>query len=127
MSEAITRGIQVKVQAQYVPGHSDEAASRHLFAYTVVITNQGDVTAQLVSRHWIITNGYGKTEHVRGPGVVGEQPVLAAGESFSYTSACPLTTPNGSMRGSYQMLTEDGETFDAEVPLFEMYAPQALN
>jgi ApaG protein len=98
-----------------------------LFAYTVTIRNTGAVAAQLVSRHWIITDGDGNVHEVRGLGVVGEQPVLAPGEAFEYTSACPLSTPLGTMRGSYQCVAADGTRFDAPIPEFVLSVPRTLH
>ena len=126
-SEAITRGIEVRVESRYVPEQSDPDRGGWLFAYTVRIANKGDETVQLISRHWIITDGNGNVEEVRGPGVVGAQPVLRPGESFEYTSACPLRTDFGTMHGTYQMLTEDGEYFDAEISAFSLSTPYAVN
>ena len=102
-SEAVTKSIRVKVSAQYDPGRSNPQESQWFFLYTVQITNEGPETVQLISRHWIITDGMGKIEEVRGLGVVGNQPLLEPGQSFQYTSGCPLTTPFGSMHGTYQM------------------------
>ena len=104
-SEATTRNIRVRVQSSYVPERSEPERNSWFFIYTVEIANQGSETAQLVSRHWIITDADGTVREVRGPGVVGEQPMLAPGESFTYTSACPLETPFGTMHGTYQMVT----------------------
>jgi ApaG protein len=101
--------------------------SRWFFLYTVRITNEGEVTAQLISRHWVITDATGHVEEVRGPGVVGEQPVLAPGQSFEYTSGCPLSTPFGSMHGTYQMVAANDERFDAEIAPFTLSEPHALN
>ncbi|HVN84846.1 MAG TPA: Co2+/Mg2+ efflux protein ApaG [Candidatus Binatia bacterium] len=126
-SEATTRGIRIRVRSQYVPERSDPVRSQFFFAYTVQIANQGAETAQLVSRHWIITDAHGHVEEVKGPGVVGEQPVLAPGESFEYTSACPLATPFGTMHGTYQMVTPNGERFDAEIAQFVLTEPHAIN
>lgn len=126
-SEAVTQGIRVHVEAQYDPTRSMPHLSRWFFLYTVRITNEGSVTAQLISRHWIITDATGHVEEVRGPGVVGEQPVLAPGQSFEYTSGCPLSTPFGTMRGTYQMVTADGRRFDAEIAPFTLSEPHALN
>jgi ApaG protein len=126
-SEAITRGIEVRVQSRYVPEQSDPERGGWLFAYTVRIANKGEETVQLISRHWIITDGNGNVEEVRGPGVVGAQPVLRPGEAFEYTSACPLRTDFGTMHGTYQMLTEDGEYFDAEISAFSLSTPYAVN
>ena len=127
MSEATTRGIRIRVRSQYVPERSDPARSQFFFAYTVEIANEGSQTAKLVSRHWIITDALGHVEEVRGPGVVGEQPVLAPGESFEYTSACPLPTPFGTMHGTYQMVTPGGDRFDAEIAPFTLSEPHAIN
>ncbi len=117
----------VLVEPRYLKEQSDPAANRYLFAYTVTVRNTGDVTAQLVSRHWIITNAEGNVEEVRGPGVVGEQPVLRPGEAFQYTSGCPLGTPVGSMHGSYQCIAEDGTTFEASIPEFVLSMPRTLH
>lgn len=126
-SEAVTRGIRISVETQYDPTRSSPQQSQWFFLYTIRITNEGSVTAQLMTRHWIITDATGHVEEVKGPGVVGEQPVLAQGQSFEYTSGCPLTTPFGSMRGSYQMTTVDGEQFDAEIAEFILREPHAMH
>jgi ApaG protein len=126
-SEATTRGIRIRVRSAYVPERSQPEASHWFFVYNVVIANEGTDTAQLVSRHWIITDANGQVQEVKGAGVVGEQPTLAPGESFEYTSACPLPTPFGSMRGTYQMVTADGERFDAEIAPFTLAEPHAVN
>jgi ApaG protein len=117
----------VQVVPRYLPEQSDPDESRYLFAYTVTIRNTGDVAAQLLSRHWIITDGDGQVEEVRGPGVVGEQPLLQPGQAFQYTSGCPLATPVGSMHGSYQCIAEDGTAFEATIPEFVLSAPRALH
>jgi ApaG protein len=117
----------VQVVPRYLPEQSDPDESRYLFAYTVTIRNTGDVAAQLLSRHWIITDGDGQVEEVRGPGVVGEQPMLQPGQAFQYTSGCPLATPVGSMHGSYQCIAEDGTAFEATIPEFVLSAPRALH
>jgi ApaG protein len=122
-SEAITRNIRVRVLAQYDPGRSSPMQNQWFFLYTVTITNEGDDTVQLISRHWVITDGMGKVEEVRGPGVVGKQPVLAPGKSFEYTSGCPLTTPFGSMHGTYQMTNQNDEQFDIEIAAFTLTEP----
>jgi ApaG protein len=127
MSSAITNGIRVTVSSSYVPGHSTPKSHRYVFAYTVRITNEGTETAQLKSRHWIITHASGKVEQVRGPGVVGEQPTLKPGEHFEYTSGCVLETPRGSMEGTYQMIRGDGSQFDATIAPFELTLPYSLN
>jgi ApaG protein len=127
MSDTTTRGVRVEVRSAYVPERSSPAESQYFFAYRIRISNQGEETVQLVRRHWVISDGDGNVEHVRGPGVVGEQPVLAPGEAFEYTSFCPLRTPFGSMRGTYQMVTAGGSAFDAEIAPFSLAAPTALN
>src|SRR6516162_1650285 len=115
MSSMLTRGILVTVRTQYIPERSSASARQYAFAYTVTIANKGTVTAQLKSRHWIITDANGLVQDVQGEGVVGAQPVLHPGEEFEYTSWCIIATPGGSMRGTYQMVTQDGDRFDAEI------------
>jgi len=127
MSEATTRGIRVKVEAEFVPDRSDPHNGEFFFAYHVKIENHGEESVRLLSRHWIITDGMGKEQEVRGPGVVGKQPRLRPGEAFEYTSACPLSTQIGSMHGSYRMVTDGGETFDAKIAPFTLAIPGALN
>lgn len=127
MSEAITRGIKVAVRPDYLEHQSDPRNGLWMFAYHVRITNEGTDTVQLLSRHWIITDATGRVEEVRGPGVVGEQPVLDPGQSFDYTSGCPLPTPMGTMHGSYQMITRKGERFDAEIAPFTLAEPYTVN
>lgn len=122
---ATTRDVRVMVSPRFLPEQSDPERGRFFWAYSVRIENLGKATVQLISRHWVITDGRNHVEEVRGPGVVGEQPVLKPGESFEYTSGCPLPTPSGGMEGSYQMLTTDGETFDAAVPAFSLHLPAA--
>ena len=126
-SEAITDGMRVKVEARYSPEHSNAGNNQWFFLYTIRISNEGAESCQLVSRHWIIRNAVGKVEEVRGPGVVGEQPVLEPGEAFVYTSGCPLDTPFGSMEGSYEMVTDSGTRFDAEVARFELREPGGIH
>jgi ApaG protein len=126
-SEAVTRGIRVEVQSVFVPERSDPDDAQWFFAYRVRITNEGDEPAQLVSRHWVIIDGHGRVEEVRGPGVVGEQPMLGPGEAFEYTSACPLRTASGTMHGTYQMVTPDGERFDAEIAPFALGEPETVH
>jgi len=123
MSEAVTRNIRVWVEAEFAPERSNPHQNQWFFLYTVRITNEGRKTVQLLSRHWIITDAMGDVKEVRGPGVIGKQPVLEPGESFEYTSGCPLTTPFGSMRGTYQMVTGDDEHFDIEIPTFTLTEP----
>lgn len=127
MSAAITEGIAVEVNPRYHEERSSPRERYWFFTYTVTITNRGDATVQLLSRHWIITDATGHVEHVRGPGVVGETPVLRPGESFTYTSACPLPTSLGSMEGTYEMEREDGRRFDACIAPFTLVDPAELN
>ncbi len=126
-SEAVTRGIRVTVRSRYVSERSNPTLGTWFFAYTVRIANESDERAQLMSRHWIITDAHGRIEEVQGPGVVGEQPVLDPGEDYEYTSACPLPTPFGSMRGTYQMINRGGEMFDVEIAPFALTEPHAVN
>jgi ApaG protein len=127
MSQAITNGILVTVKSAYMPERSSPTLRRFAFAYTVTIANQGKETTQLMSRHWVITDSEGETQEVRGDGVVGEQPVLAPGEAFEYTSWCVIATPTGSMRGTYQMVGQAGSRFDAEIASFRLGMPHSLN
>ncbi len=127
MSEASKYNISVRTRATYLPEQSDEAAGRYVFSYTITITNTGDTTAKLVSRHWIITDAEGQVQEVRGLGVVGEQPVLRPQESFEYTSGAAIATAVGTMRGSYQMSAEDGHTFDAVISEFTLSVPRVLH
>lgn len=127
MSDTTTRGIRIQVTSAYIPERSSPEQHYYFFAYQVRISNVGKETAQLISRRWIITDANGEEEEVRGPGVVGEQPVLAPGAAFEYTSFCPLKTAVGSMHGAYQMQTEDGETFDAVIRPFSLAVPTAVN
>jgi ApaG protein len=119
--------IAVSTVTQYLADQSDENAGRFVFAYTVTIRNPGNVTAQLVSRHWIITDSQGLVQEVRGLGVVGAQPLLRPGESFEYTSGTSIATPVGTMRGSYQMVAEDGTRFEAPIPEFTLSVPRVLH
>ena len=123
MSTALTDGVRVEVASRYVPEESSPGNEHYFFAYTVRISNEGERAVQLRTRHWIITDARGRIEHVRGAGVVGQQPVLQPGEAFEYTSACPLTTPYGTMHGTYQMVRDDGSKFDAEIAPFELMGP----
>ena len=127
VSDTVTRGIRVRVRSVFVPERSAPREQHFFFAYHVRISNEGGETAQLLSRHWVITNADGDVQEVRGPGVVGETPVLEPGSSFEYTSYCPLTTAVGSMQGSYTMATPDGATFDAEIAPFTLATPNAVN
>ena len=123
MYSSITQDIQITVEPEFVPERSDAAQATFFWAYTVEIANQSAHTVQLTARHWKITDANGRLEEVKGPGVVGEQPVLKPGESFRYTSGCPLTTPSGIMTGSYRMVAENGEIFEAEIPVFSLDSP----
>ncbi len=126
---AISKTYQVKVTAlpQFVAEQSDPDAERYVFAYTITVENVGTVTAQLISRHWIITDGNSNVQEVRGLGVIGEQPLLRPGEKYEYTSGCQLDTPVGIMRGTYQMMAEDGTAFEAEIPAFTLAIPRVLH
>jgi ApaG protein len=123
MPEAVTRNIRVTVEPEYAAGRSNPQQNQWFWLYTVRVSNEGRETVQLISRHWIITDAMGKVDEVRGPGVVGKQPILEPGESFEYTSGCPLRTPFGSMRGTYQMVTDRQEHFDVEIPAFTLIEP----
>ena len=119
--------ITVAVKSTYLAEQSDPARSQYVFAYTITITNTGEVAAQLISRHWIITDSQGLVQEVRGLGVVGTQPLLQPGESFEYTSGTSLATAVGTMHGTYQMVAGDGKTFDAQIPLFTLSMPRVLH
>jgi ApaG protein len=120
---ATTREIAVNVEPTYLEARSSPHSSQYFWAYRVIIENQGRETVQLLTRHWMITNALGELTEVKGPGVVGEQPVLKPGESFEYTSGVPLNTPSGMMGGAYQMESESGERFDIEIPTFSLDRP----
>jgi ApaG protein len=126
-SDATTEGIRVQVTSMFVPEESSPREGQFFFAYRIIIANIGTETAQLLSRHWIITDAEGKVTEVRGDGVVGAQPVLAPGERFEYTSYCPLKTNVGTMHGTYTMVRPDGETFEARIAPFTLAVPNALN
>jgi ApaG protein len=119
--------IQVNARSTYLPAESDESAARFVFAYTITIINTGTVAAQLLSRHWIITDSENRVQEVRGEGVVGQQPLLKPQESFEYSSGAAIGTPVGTMRGSYQMLAEDGVRFEASIPEFTLSMPRVLH
>jgi ApaG protein len=127
MSDTITRGIRIIVRPQYVAEQSDPAAGQYLFAYHITIRNESNDTVQLMTRHWVITNGEGRVEEVRGPGVVGYQPTLEPGQEFQYTSGCPLPTPVGTMHGEFGMVTRAGASFDAKITPFTLAVPRAVN
>ena len=126
-SEAVTRAVRVRVVSQYAPDRSQPASNQWFFLYTVTILNEGPEPVQLLTRHWIITDGAGHVEEFRGPGVVGQQPLLQPGESFEYTSGCPLTSPFGVMEGTYQMVTASGERFDARIAPFTLSEPYTVH
>jgi len=119
--------ITVSARTAFIPDQSDAQSGRYVFAYTITITNTGTVPAQLISRHWIITDSNNRVQEVRGLGVIGEQPLLRPSESFEYTSGTAIATPVGTMRGSYQMVAEDGVRFDAPIPEFTLSMPRVLH
>lgn len=127
MGRSPNYAMEVSVESMYVEAQSVPESRRYVFAYTVTIRNTGDIPAKLLSRHWIITDSNGKTQEVRGEGVVGEQPHLQPGESFQYTSGTMIETAVGSMRGSYQMIADDGVEFDAAIPAFTLSVPRVLH
>jgi len=126
-SEAVTDGVRITVESEYMPQHSAPAAQRYVFAYHVRIQNTGSRLVQLISRHWVVTHGDGHVEEVEGPGVVGEQPRLGPGDGFRYSSGCVLRTPRGSMHGTYQMVPTQGDPFDASIAPFVLEVPYSLN
>ncbi len=117
----------VQIVPRYLAAQSDPDEGQYLFAYTVTLRNTGDIAAQLISRHWVITDGNQRVEEVRGPGVVGEQPVLQPGQSFEYTSRCPLPTPVGTMRGAYHCVAQDGTEFVVNIAEFVLATPHVLH
>jgi ApaG protein len=123
MYKTVTQDIQVTVMPAFLPDQSDPADNRYVWSYTIEVANLGATTVQLMTRHWIITDADGRREDVKGPGVVGEQPILRPGDAFRYTSGCPLTTPSGIMVGSYRMVDENGRAFDVEIPAFSLDSP----
>lgn len=127
MKEIEQQGVVIQTQVKYLPEQSDETSNRFVFSYTITITNTGREPVKLVSRHWIITDADHHVQEVRGQGVVGEQPLLKPTQSFEYTSGTVLTTQVGTMRGSYQMITEDGTEFDVEIPQFVLSVPRVLH
>jgi ApaG protein len=122
-----TYRLQVSVKTRHIPEQSDPSEKRYVFAYTITITNTGDVPTQVIARHWIITDADAHVEEVKGLGVVGHQPLLGPGESFEYTSGSALTTPTGSMRGSYFCVAEDGTRFEAPIEEFALAVPRSLH
>jgi len=127
MNDEVNYDIRVNVSTQYIEAESNAEASRFVFAYTITITNQGDIPAKLLSRHWIITDANNRTQEVKGKGVIGEQPYLKPGQSFQYTSGTMLETPVGSMQGTYQMIADDDHHFDAIIEPFSLALPRMLN
>ena len=127
MAEEKLYEIEVSAATQYLAEQSDEAAERYVFAYTITLRNTGNVAAQLISRHWIITDAQGLVQEVRGLGVVGAQPLLQPGESYEYTSGASIATAVGTMKGSYQMVASDGKRFDAPIPQFTLSVPRVLH
>jgi ApaG protein len=120
---ATTRNVRVSVEPRFAPERSNPGRRQWFFLYTIEIKNEGHKSVQLMHRHWVITNAHGEVEEVRGPGVVGEQPLLRTGQAFKYTSGCPLQTAFGSMEGTYLMVDEDGEEFEARIPPFALRDP----
>jgi ApaG protein len=127
VSTAFTLGIRVTVRSEFRPDRSAPGSGRYLFTYSILIANEGERAAKLLSRHWVITDANGEKEEVVGEGVVGQQPRIEPGETFEYTSFCILETPHGSMRGTYRMVHDDGSQFDAEIAPFALVTPGALN
>ena len=127
VSDALTEGVRVSVKARYSPEHSDPGDSRWFFLYTITIANESDQQVQLLNRNWLILDATGKSEEVHGPGVVGEQPVIEPGQSFEYTSGCPLQTPFGSMAGTYELQRADGTQLEAEIRIFQLREPRAIH
>jgi len=126
-SEAVTCGVRVRVNSRYAPSRSEPAKNLWFFLYTISITNESNEAVQLISRHWTITDADETVEEVRGLGVIGQQPTLDPGESFEYTSGCPLKTPFGTMHGTYQMVTTGGDRFDAQVAPFTLSEPYTIH
>src|SRR5688500_4530565 len=127
MGEGTQYAVDVSAASQYLADQSDEAAGRYVFAYTIRLRNTGSVSAQLISRHWIITDSQGLVQEVRGLGVVGAQPLLEPGQSFEYTSGAAIATSVGTIKGSYQMIATDGTRFEAEIPQFTLSVPRVLH
>ena len=127
ISEAVTRGVRVRVESEYAADRSNPSKNQWFFLYTVTISNESAEIVQLLTRHWVITDGTGHVEEVRGPGVVGKQPTLKPGDRFEYTSGCPLATPFGVMKGTYQMVTQAGERFDVKIAPFTLSEPYTVH
>lgn len=126
-SDAVTRGVRVHVESEYAAERSQPSQNQWFFLYTITIANDGPETVQLLTRHWIVTDATGRIEEYSGPGVVGKQPILKPGDSFTYTSGCPLNTPFGVMQGTYQMVTDSGEHFDATIAPFTLSEPYTVH
>jgi ApaG protein len=126
-SDAVTRGVRVHVESEYAAERSQPSQNQWFFLYTITISNEGRETVQLLTRHWIITDATGRVEEYQGPGVVGKQPILKPGDSFTYTSGCPLNTPFGVMQGTYQMVTDGDEQFDAIIAPFTLSEPYTVH
>jgi ApaG protein len=126
-SEEVTRGVRVSVLSEYAADRSNPPRNEWFFLYTITIVNEGHDVVQLISRHWVITDAAGHVEEVKGPGVVGQQPTLSPGQSFTYTTGCPLTTPFGTMQGTYQMVTKSGEFFDVRIAPFTLSGPYTVH
>lgn len=127
MRSKTTNGVKIDVESFYIPEKSVPALNQYLFGYEIRITNENAETVQLLHRHWVITDALGRAQDVKGPGVIGKQPRLNPGDSFEYDSFCPLPTPFGSMKGTYKMMRDNGETFDVEVPLFNLVQKEDKN
>ena len=127
MNKAVTNGIRISVKSEFIPERSNPDEPLFFFAYHITIINESDEPQKLISRHWLIKDSAGQVEEVKGPGVIGYQPRLEKNQSFKYTSFCPLRTEFGFMKGTYQMVSDDGETFDAEIPVFHLITPHAVN
>jgi len=127
MADSKKYDISVAANATYVADQSDPSRNQYVFSYKITVTNTGSVPAKLISRHWIITDGEHRVQEVKGLGVIGQQPLLKPGESFEYTSGTHLTTPVGTMRGTYQMVAEDGSAFEATIPPFTLSVPRVLH
>jgi ApaG protein len=123
MYVALTRGVRVTAEPEFSPERSDADLAQYVWAYTIAIANEGAVAVQVMTRYWRITDAQGRVQEVRGSGVVGQQPIIAPGETFRYTSACPLATPSGFMVGAYHCIDEDGQAFDVEIPAFSLDSP----
>ncbi|MCX7977667.1 MAG: Co2+/Mg2+ efflux protein ApaG [Bdellovibrionaceae bacterium] len=127
MQKTTTPRFEISASTAWIAEESRPEQGYHFFAYRISIKNVGEIPAQLISRHWIISDSHGRIEEVRGPGVVGQQPRIMPGETFEYESACPLNSPHGSMKGSYTMISDEGEEFDVEIPEFWLVSPMALH